>query len=828
MRTVIDLDTKWFFAKGINKAPEVIPDTWYVVNLPHSWNGIDGTDGGGDYYRGTCCYAKALERSDLPEAEQYYLEIEAANSSADVFVNGRKMAHHDGGYSIWRVNITEALAEKNIIAILVDNSANEEVYPQQADFTFYGGLYRDVNLIAVSSSHFELDHYGTPGLKVTPVMESDAAKDAAVEIETWVTDPREGQELVYTIRDADGCVVAARTVPVSGKKVIFNIAGVHRWNGKKDPYLYTAEAALVQHGVVIDKVDTRFGCRTFNIDPEKGFFLNGESYPLHGVSRHQDRPVIGNALLPEHHEEDIRLILEMGANTIRLAHYQHDQYFYDLCDEAGLIVWAEIPYISCHMPKARENTISQMKELIIQNYDHPSIVVWGLSNEITMRGSGDGLLENHRILNDMVHEMDPTRKTTLAVVSSCDIHDPYIQIPDVVSYNHYFGWYGGKPDMNGPWFDKFHKEFPDTPVGMSEYGCEALNWHTSDPKQGDYTEEYQAYYHEELIKQLFTRPYIWATHVWNMFDFGADNRDEGGEGGQNHKGLVTFDRKYKKDSFYAYKAWLSDEPFVHIAGKRYVDRTEDVTKVTVYSNQPQVELFVNGKSLGVQAAADHFFYFQVPNSGGSVLRAIAGECTDESFIRKVDVPNEDYILKEKGAVLNWFDITEPEGYFSLNDVIEDIIKTEDGKAIVMEFLGECMKMSGIGGTGGVPAQADGGGVPAEAAGGGGIPAEAAGGAPAQVAGGSGIVQAGEGGASAQVVEISDSMRTTSGNGFAQAGEGGTSAQAAGMQQLMNLAGSFTLRRLVNMMGVLGKDVRLSKEVLLDLNARLNTVAKPVK
>ena len=465
MRTVMNLDTKWFFQKGVTQVPETIPDTWYIVNLPHSWNGIDGTDGGGDFWRGTSCYAKEIETIDLPKADQYYLEIEGANSSADVYVNGQKLAHHDGGYSTWRVNITEAMGEvKTRIAILVDNAANETVYPQMADFTFYGGIYRDINLIAVNNSHFELDYYGTPAIKVTPALADDVTTDATVEVETWVTNPADGQQLVYTIKKPCGCIVETKTVPVGETKVTFEMSDITRWNGKKNPYLYTAEIALVADGETIDAVSTRFGCRTYDIDPDKGFILNGESYPLRGVSRHQDRPVIGNALLPEHHKEDIDLILELGANTIRLAHYQHDQYFYDLCDESGLVIWAEIPYISQHMPTGRENTISQMKELIIQNYNHPCIVVWGLSNEISMQGSSDDLLENHNILNDMVHEMDPTRKTTIAVVSSCDMHDPYIQIPDVISYNHYYGWYGGDTSMNGPWMDKFHAEFPNIPM----------------------------------------------------------------------------------------------------------------------------------------------------------------------------------------------------------------------------------------------------------------------------------------------------------------------------------------------------------------------------
>ncbi len=685
MRTVINFNSKWAFSKEAQAVPTVIDKKWNFVNLPHSWNAIDGQDGDNDYFRGTAYYAKSFSKQDLPESDLYYLEIKGANSSADVYLNGEKLAHHDGGYSTWRVNITEHLSALNMLVIVVDNSPNETVYPQMADFTFYGGLYRDVNIICVNKSHFDLDYYGTPGIKITPEIKGE---NADVEIETYVSGGEIGQEIHYAIEDKEGNIVAETTA--ADTKVVLNIPAVHLWNGRKDPYLYTAKAELISDGVVLDTVSSRFGCRTFKIDPDNGFILNGEEYALRGVSRHQDRWGKGNALSPEDHEEDIELICEVGATTIRLAHYQHDQYFYDLCDEKGLVIWAEIPYISKHMPTGRENTISQMKELITQNYNHPSIVVWGLSNEIGIGGSDEDLLENHRILNDMCHEMDKTRLTTIAAVSMCKIDDPYLQIPDVVSYNHYFGWYGGETDMNGPWFDNFHKTHPNIPIGCSEYGCEALNWHTSNPMQGDYTEEYQAYYHEELIKQLFTRKYMWATHVWNMFDFGADARNEGGENGQNHKGLVTFDRKYKKDAFYAYKAWLSDEPFVHICGKRYVDRVEDVTKVTVYSNQPTVELFANGESLGAKTCDDHFFYFEVKNMGETELVAKAGDLTDKSVIRKVDTFNEEYRLKEKGAILNWFDIDAPEGYLSLNDKMSDVISTIQGKMIFMGLVGKLM------------------------------------------------------------------------------------------------------------------------------------------
>ena len=682
VRTIVNINRKWAFTKQTTKIPAAIDPKWDFVNLPHTWNALDGQDGGNDYWRGTAVYAKELDREDLPVADRYYIELRGANSSADLYVGGKHYAHHDGGYSTWRCDITDAVHQKTLIALAVDNAPNQTVYPQMADFTFYGGLYRDVNILCVSESHFDLDYFGGPGIQVTPVVNGNQAD---VHVQVYLTNRKPSQTVRYTLCDASGRAVATCE---GGTKVNFHLNHAHLWQGRKDPYLYTVTAELLENGAVLDNVSARFGCRSYRIDPQKGFLLNGESYPLRGVSRHQDRWGIGNALLPAHHEEDIGYILEMGATTIRLAHYQHDQYFYDLCDETGLVIWAEIPYISNHMSTGRENTISQMKELIVQNYNHPSIVVWGLSNEITMGGASDpDLLENHRILNDLCHQMDPTRLTTMAVVSMCSMDEEYVRIPDVVSYNHYFGWYGGDTAMNGPWFDKFHEKYPDQPIGISEYGCEALNWHTSNPTQGDYTEEYQAYYHEELIKAIHARPYLWATHVWNMYDFGADARAEGGENGQNHKGLMTFDRKYKKDSFYAYKAWLNPEPMVHLCGKRYTDRVENVTRVTVYSNQPEVELFANGISLGVQKHNGlPFFYFDVPNSGTTQLVAKAGKLTDESIIRKVDTFNESYRLKEKGAILNWFDITEVEGHLSLNSKLSDVFATTQGKLLFMSMV----------------------------------------------------------------------------------------------------------------------------------------------
>lgn len=667
MRNIKNINENWVFVKENEKS---------TVNLPHTWNGIDGQDGGNDYYRGKCTYIKEIAKVDMPQGEEVYLQLDGVNSSAFVYFNSKLVCTHHGGYSAFRVKL-EDIKDDNEIKIEADNSPNDFVYPQQADFTFYGGIYRDVTLIGVGENHFDLDYYGAPGIQITPTVNGDKAD---VNVKTYVTG---GGEVRVTVNGETK----------TGTEVDFIVDNPHLWNGVADPYLYNAVAELIVDGKVVDRVESRFGIRSFKVDPQKGFILNGKPYPLRGVSRHQDRPSIGNALLPEHHREDIELICEMGANTIRLAHYQHAQYFYDLCDEKGLVVWAEIPYISSHLEKGVENTKTQMTELIAQNYNHPCIVTWGLSNEITMSGASPAVVENHKMLNDLVHSMDKTRPTTEAVVTMCSMDNEYVHISDIVSYNHYFGWYGGNVDMYGPWFDKFHEKYPDKAIGISEYGCEALNWHATDIVQGDYTEEYQAYYHEELIKQIAVRPYLWATHVWNMFDFAADARAEGGENGMNHKGLVTFDRKYKKDSFYAYQAWLSDKPVLHICSKRYVDRVEDKVKIKVYSNQDEVELYANGESIGVQKKGEFpFFTFEVKNEGETVITAKAGDLTDESKIRKVDSFNEDYRMKEEGAVINWFEINTPVGYYSVNDTIGDIMESKRGKLALLRIGMMLMKV----------------------------------------------------------------------------------------------------------------------------------------
>lgn len=638
MRSTTKLMKNWQFTGPDGKTT--------AVDLPHTWNNIDGQDGGNDYWRGICIYKTRFAAPAFDKNTQLvWLQFEGVNASAKVTLNGVEVTRHDGGYSTFREDVTALLADSNELIVEADNSKNDRVYPQKADFTFYGGIYRDVSLLVVNRNHIALGYLGGPGVQITPTVNG---ANADIEVKTWM----EGDgEVEFSIYDAAG----AEVLTGKGRDTTVTLERPHLWDGVRDPYLYTCAVRLVLNGEVQDEVRQRFGVRSFSVDPKQGFFLNGRPYPLHGVSRHQDRKGLGNAITREMHDEDMQLIKELGANTIRLAHYQHDQYFYDLCDEAGMVVWAEIPYISEHMPNGRENTISQMKELIVQNYNHACIVCWGVSNEITISTKDNrDMRDNHHVLNDLCHEMDKTRLTTLACYAMCGPFNPVAHITDLVSWNLYLGWYVPGLFLNDLWMDFFHLCYPNRALGFSEYGAEGMpNLHSSHPRRGDHTEEYQAIYHEYMLRCFDRHKWLWATHVWNMYDFAADARDQGGEPGMNHKGLVTFDRKTKKDSFYIYKAWWSDEPFVHICSKRYADRTENEIEVKVYSNQKQVSLYVNGEKLAEQEG-EHIFKFRVKLNGETKVQAVAGDSIDDAVFRKVDAPNPDYKLTKKNSTsANW-------------------------------------------------------------------------------------------------------------------------------------------------------------------------------
>lgn len=693
MRHTAFFNDNWTFTKeGVSEQ----------VTIPHTWNAIDG-QGTAQYYRGVCTYEKTFDRPEMKDGNQVYLEFRGANSSATVEVNGKELMTHDGGYSTFRVNITDVLADQNTVKVSVDNSPNDRVYPQKADFTFYGGIYRDVYIITVDENHFDLDSYGSKGFMITPNLDGDKA---VIDFKT------------YSVGQADKIVVAVEGVGEvelaigmeNGKQVAtgsLTIENVHRWDGLDDPYLYTATASLHKNGEVVDEVTDRFGCREYSFDPEKGFFLNGRSYPLHGVSRHQDRKDMGNALTTKEHDEDMDLILEVGANSIRLAHYQHDQYFYDLCDEKGIIAWAEIPFITVFMPNGRENTISQMKELISQNYNHASIICWAISNEITLEGVTDELMDNHKVLNDLIHEMDPKRVSAMANLFLLETDSPLVQLPDIRGYNLYYGWYVGEMEDNDEWFDEFHRNHPDTVIGLTEYGADSvITKQSPKPVKGDYTESYMSVYHEHMLEMFSTRPYLWGTYVWNMFEFAAAGRDEAGDPGKNHKGLITFDRKQKKDAFYIYKAWWSDEPFVHLCGRRYHDRVEDTTEIKVYSNQKSVTLYVDGKEVGT-VNGEHVFKFEVPITGVHTIKAVSGDLTDEMEIAKTNEPNPDYFA-DPLKVKNWFDEDNSDGdidddYLSVNSSMAEIKASPEGAALLQRMMAAQSDKTGMAAGAKIPA-----------------------------------------------------------------------------------------------------------------------------
>lgn len=640
MRTIVNINGGWSVARGRDPKEDEFTD----VDLPYTWNGTDGQDGGGDYLRTAFTFIKEFAAFDGDDDTDVYVEFKGVNSSAEVYINDVLVAKHDGGYSTFRAKITDHIKCPFTLRVVADNSPTDRVYPQTADFTFYGGIYRDVNLIYVNKDRFDLDYCGGCGLFL---MTDVDGSDGILTPTAYITGKGEAR---FTVLDGDGNTVAAGG---NGDRIV--IPAVRRWHGIADPYLYTVRANLTIDGKIVDSVTKRVGFRTAEFDCKRGFILNGKSYPLHGVSRHQDRPKTGNALSERDHREDIELIKEIGANTVRLAHYQHDDRFYDLCDEVGMVVWAEIPYISRHMPNANANAEQQMRELIIQQHTHPSIVMWGISNEITMYGKHrKDMLAFHRRLNDLVHELDPTRKTVLACFAMCGPANKVAHMTDVVAWNLYLGWYVPGFFLNDLWIKLYHSLYPKSCLGFSEYGAEAMpNLHSARPKRGDNSEEYQAIYHEYMLRCFKRHPYMWGTYVWNMFDFAADARNQGGEPGMNHKGLVTFDRQIKKDSFYLYKAHWSSEPMLHIAGKRFINRTGKKTVIRVYSNAGAPTLAVNGKTYRGKTKDGVVYVYKIPLSPTTEVTATAEGLTDSVTLRRVKKKDPAYVLHVRSETQSW-------------------------------------------------------------------------------------------------------------------------------------------------------------------------------
>ena len=608
---LLNNDWNFRFSHQVQKGTEV------RVDLPHTWTAQDALSGKIDYKRGIGNYEKNLFIRPEWKGKRLFIRFEGVNNIADVFINRRHIGEHRGGYGAFIFEITGKVeyGKENSILVRVNNGEQLDIMPLVGDFNFYGGIYRDVHLLITDETCISPLDYASPGVRL--IQDSVSHRYAKVRAIVDLSNGSSGnQEVELNVRLLDGQRVVkegTKNVNLSGNEVMqqeltFEIDQPHLWNGRQDPFLYQAEVTLFRNGQMVDRVTQPLGLRFYRIDPDKGFFLNGKHLPLQGVCRHQDRSEVGNALRPQHHEEDVALMLEMGVNAVRLAHYPQATYFYDLMDKNGIIVWAEIPFVGpggyndkgfVDLPAFRANGKEQLKELIRQHYNHPSICVWGLFNELTELG--DNPVEYIKELNVLAHQEDTTRPTTSASNQMGDLNF----ITDAIAWNRYDGWYGGTPADLGKWLDRMHKDHPEICIAISEYGAGASIYHQQDslvktvPTSWWHPENWQTYYHIENWKTISSRPYVWGSFVWNMFDFGAAHRTEGDRPGINDKGLVTFDRKVRKDAFYFYKAnWNREEPMLYLTGKRNTVRTQRLQTIIAFTNQAGAELFVNGKSYG--------------------------------------------------------------------------------------------------------------------------------------------------------------------------------------------------------------------------------------
>ncbi|GIP16155.1 beta-galactosidase [Paenibacillus montaniterrae] len=723
MRKLININSGWKFTKQNDSQAmrkSYNDENWEPIHLPHTWNAIDGANGN-DFYTGACWYRKEFVVDNLSAGNNVYIEFQGANSVTDVYVNGQYIGQHKGGYSTFRFDITEMIefGQKNVLAVKVDNTVVDDVYPQKADFTFFGGIYRDVNLVIVNHVHVDLMDYGSNGIYI--VQDEVTSEKASITIKTRITNKDNEDKKVRvwseildatnrltTYRANEVVVPAGETLEVDLPAVIEN---PNLWNGRNNAYLYNAKVSLQSFNDTIDELTIPFGVRYFNVDSEKGFFLNGERLQLKGVARHQDSKDLGWAISEKEQLRDMALIKELGANSIRLAHYQHDQFFYDLCDQEGMVVWAEIPFISKMSDYELEgvNAKQQLLELIKQNINHPSIMFWGVQNEIQIGGERAEARRLVKELNDLAKKVDPTRLTTMAHTSFVEITDDYNFISDIVGYNKYYGWYGSQPEYFSEWIDEFHETNPGVSLCISEYGAEGLvQYHSSTPQVRDYTEEYHALFHERVWKIFEQKPFLMGTYVWNMFDFAANVRDEAGVKGRNNKGLVTYDRKIKKDAFYMYKAHWSDEKFVHITSKRFVDRVEDAIAIKIYSNCTEVTLYVNGQEHGSAKSDDKVFIFENVRlqEGTTTIKAVSSQSNiileDVAVFNKVAEPNPSYTSPEDGigtAAANWFNMPDlsdvevkeiqiTDDVYSTRCSFGELKENKEADAVLREYLGD--------------------------------------------------------------------------------------------------------------------------------------------
>lgn len=691
MRSEMLLINQWQFARLLQpvKNPDVLKQSeWTKVDLPHVWNQDIPSESG-------CCLYQTVFDAELKCGKEYFLAFDAVGGVARIFLNGMFLGEHRGSYSRFCVEAGTALREgENLLQVLADNTRYEDVNPLMGDFTYYGGIFRPVMLIETDAVHFDLMYYGTSGVEIA------ACGDGTVTLKARVVHGG-GCELRYEIFDKEGELAAKTLVSADEAKAVLTVKAQHLWNGKEDPYLYRCTASLWKKNELCDSVSLDFGFRSIAITADKGFFLNGRHLKLHGVAKHQDFADMGCAVGKEQQELDMTLIQEIGANAVRLSHYQHPQHTYDLCDQTGMVVWAEIPMLA--MPDGNdgilENARQQMTELILQNLHHPSICFWGVQNEIAMRGESVETYSKVQQLDELVKQLDPHRISAAANLYSVKNNSRLNFLNDAVGYNLYFGWYYGTLTDYAPFFKKFHLDNPGIALGITEYGVDCnLEFHTDKPECKDYTEEFQCKFHEAAYSAIVADDALWGSFVWNMFDFSSAVRDEGGVKSLNSKGLVTYDRKTRKDSFYYYKACWSQEPFVHLTGRRYQNRCGETTTVKIYSNQPAVTLMINDRIFETRKGEHVFEFKHIPLQKEMILTAVAGSCSDTIILYRVSVSckNYEYSKKNDGRMVsNWFEkvLGDEKDLFleccySVNDSIGELLSNPNVYALLKIELPE--------------------------------------------------------------------------------------------------------------------------------------------
>ncbi len=651
MRTIKTLNEGWQFA-ACNQYGEDMPiaKDWQSVKMPYVWNLSDPSEAGPRVYR--CNFNLTMHN----EQDQSFISFGAVAGQCKAWLNGIYLGEHRGGYSCFRFELNSAAKQgSNELIVLADNTRFTDIIPLGGDFNNYGGIYREVELICTGRTHFDLMHYGTLGLDLS------SRPDGTVFLNSRIVGDIENSQVEYTILD-QGRICAQERSVAKLTDIVLSVEQPHFWNGLPDPHLYQCRARLFEFGALVDEVILSFGFRAIKMTPDQGFFLNGEHLLLCGVAKHQDRFDSGCAPSRSELDKDMQLIREIGANAVRLSHYQHPQYFYDLCDKFGMVVWAEIPMLA--MPDGNdglmENARKQLKELILQCKHHPSICFWGIQNEIAMMNVES--LEMYRKtgeLNQLAKQLDPDRITASANMNSVKNKSQLNHITDMVGYNVYFGWYYGELEDYATFFDRFHIDNPTVPLGISEYGVDcSVSLHSPTPKRKDYSEEFQCLFHETAYSYIRERNWLWGSFVWNMFDFGSAIRNEGGVKGENRKGLVSFDRQIKKDAFYFYKASWAKVPVLHIAGRRYAKRCEDKTVIKVYANTDEVVLSINGREFERKTGKTVFAFGDVPlQLGNNTVTASAGDLVDEISLTRVEHPDLSYVYIDPNPgfnVNNWF------------------------------------------------------------------------------------------------------------------------------------------------------------------------------